>query len=126
MDPNLFHVDAERLMEVLFTIGVLAILVERGLAPLFESRFFVEKLEKKSFKEVIAFAVGALVCIGWDFDAISVILVQEKMSLYGQIITGAIVAGGSKGSIKLFRDMLGWKSKAYEAANPTPPVPAKP
>lgn len=117
MDPNLFHLDAERLTEVLFAIVVLSLLVERALSILFESRFFIDRFEKKSLKELIAFAVIAAICWQWDFDALSILLVQEKTSLYGSIITGAIVAGGSKGSVKLFRDILGISSRRAKAVD---------
>lgn len=112
MDPNLFHIDGERLMEVLFTIVVLSFFVERALSVLFESRFFIKRLSKKSLKELIAFIVGTVLCWYWDFDAISILLVKEKMTVYGFILTGAIIAGGSKGSVKLFKDLLGVKSSA--------------
>mgnify|MGYP006280759889 FL=1 len=45
MDPNLFHIDFEQLMEVLLTIIVLSFLVERALSILFESRTFIERTE---------------------------------------------------------------------------------
>jgi len=115
MDPNLFHVDGERLMEVLFMIVVLSFFVERALAPFFESRFFIKRFQEKSLKEVIAFAVGALICWQWQFDALSILLVQDTVSVYGSVITGAIIAGGSKASVKLFRDMMGIASKAEQA-----------
>lgn len=114
MDPNLFHVDGERLVEVLFTIVVLSFFIERALSILFESRFFLDRFEGKSIKELIAFAVGAVVCWQWQFDAVSILLVQEKMSIFGEIITGAIIAGGAKASLKLFRDVLNIKSKAAQ------------
>jgi MFS-type transporter involved in bile tolerance (Atg22 family) len=112
MDPNLFHLDWERLFEVLITIVVLSFLTERALAVLFESRFFVGKLAEKSYKEPIAFVVCALVCVFWKFDALSTILLRERVTVYGAIITGAVIAGGSKASIKLFRDILGFMSSA--------------
>jgi hypothetical protein len=37
------------------------------------------------------------------------------MTWYGMIITGAIIAGGTKGSIKLFNDVLGFGSSAEKA-----------
>jgi hypothetical protein len=37
------------------------------------------------------------------------------MTWYGMIITGAIIAGGTKGSIKLFNEVLGFKSSAEKA-----------
>ena len=65
MDPNLFHLDWERVGEVLTAIIVLAFVLERALAVLFESRLFVKRFEGKGVKEWVAAAVrknGALRC----------------------------------------------------------------
>lgn len=110
MDPNLFFVDWERLFEVLVMIVVLSFFVERPLAPLFESQFYIKCCRGKSLKEVIAFVLGALVCWYWDFDAFSVLLTRDKVTILGAVLTGAIIAGGSKASIKLFRDVLKFRS----------------
>ena len=142
MDPNLFYVDFERLMEILITIVVLSFFVERALSLLFESRWFIyrfestkavaeiknktgdkkisskekEKNKKTGIKELIAFISSVAVCFIWQFDAISIMLqTKNEMTWYGMIITGAIIAGGSKGSVKLFQDVLGFKSKAEKA-----------
>lgn len=112
MDPNLFHLDWERVGEVLIAIVILAFLLERALAVLFESRFFIKRWKEKSLKELIAFVVAVLACWYWDFDAVSMIFLKEKVTILGMIVTGGIVAGGSKGSIKLFRGVMGFKSTA--------------
>lgn len=116
MDPNLFHIDYERLMEVLVTIVILSMIIERALSVLFESKWFIDLSERKQLtvaKEVISFIVSAGVCIVWQFDAISVLVVStDHMTLPGMVITGAVIAGGSKGSVKLFRDVLGFMSSA--------------
>ncbi len=116
MDPNLFHIDYERLTEVLVTIVILSMIIERALSIVFESRLFIEWTEKKKFramKESISFIVSAAVCLIWKFDAITVLLVSsEEMTVPGMIITGAVIAGGSKGSVKLFKDVLGFMSSA--------------
>ena len=112
MDPNLFHLDWERVGEVLVAIVILAFLLERALAVLFESRFFIKRWKEKSLKELIAFVVAVLACWYWDFDAVSMIFLREKVTILGMIVTGGIVAGGSKGSIKLFRGVMGFKSTA--------------
>jgi hypothetical protein len=39
MDPNLFHIDLERLFEVLMAIVVLSFFVERALSLLFGHRW---------------------------------------------------------------------------------------
>ena len=115
MDPNLFHLDWERLYEVMVAIVVAAFLMERALSILFENRIYIDRLKNKGFKEIIAFALGVLICWYWSFDAFSMIFLKEKVTIPGMIITGAIVAGGSKGSIKLFRDVLGFKSTSEAA-----------
>jgi hypothetical protein len=140
MDPNLFHIDFERLMEVLTTIVVLSFFVERALSLLFESKAFIYRTEsdeivnkiKKQFgeqhklaksqpkksgvKETISLIVSVAVCFAWQFDAITITLqTKNEMTWYGMIITGAIIAGGTKGSIKLFNDVLGFKSSAEKA-----------
>lgn len=114
MDPNLFHLDGERLFEVLVAIVVLSFFIERALSVLFQSRFFLSRWKKKSLKELIAFAVSASACWYWDFDAVSMVFLKEKVTILGMIITGGIVAGGSKGAIKLFVDVMKFKSAAQE------------
>lgn len=131
-DPNLFHLDWERTFEVLLVIVVLSFLVERALAIVFESRLFLVWAKKRedegrgSAKAMIAFAVSALVCVFWKLDAFSVILLQERTTILGAILTGAIVAGGSKASVKLFVDVLGVRSTAYrELKEGQAPAPAR-
>ncbi len=112
MDPNLFHLDWARTLEVLAAVVVLSFVLERGLAILFEHRLFIAKADKKGLKEPIAFVVAALVCVMWDFDAVSMIFLTEKTTVLGEVVTAGIVAGGSKGSIRLFRDVLKIRSNA--------------
>ncbi|HVN75411.1 MAG TPA: hypothetical protein VMT19_03775 [Thermoanaerobaculaceae bacterium] len=112
-DPNLFHLDWERTFEVLGAIVVLSMFVERALALVFEQKLFVKRFGGSPIKEIIAFAVSLVVCLKWQFDALSMTILSSRVSVIGQVVTAAIIAGGSKGSIKLFRDVLGWKSSAY-------------
>jgi len=137
MDPNLFHIDYERLFEVLVGIVIFSFLLERALSVLFESRFFIERTQgnpakaayideqgnsipeqpetpkKKGVKEFIALAVCIAFCCYWDFDAITIILVSDShVTVWGEVLTGAVIAGGSKASVTLFRDILGFMSNA--------------
>jgi hypothetical protein len=112
MDPNLFHLDWERVAEVLAGIVILAFVLERGLALLFETRFFIERAQGKNLKELIAFVLSVIVCWYWDFDAISMIFLKEKTTLIGIVVTGGVIAGGSKGAIRLFKDIMGFMSEA--------------
>jgi hypothetical protein len=117
MDPTMFYLDWERLGEVLIAVIVFSFFLERALALLFESRFFISRFDKKSLKELIAFIVCTLVCIFWKFDALSFVFPRESTTLIGYIITGAIIAGGSKASIKLFKDVMGIQSLASKDAD---------
>jgi hypothetical protein len=120
MDPNMFHLGWERVFEVLVTIVIISFILERGLALVFESRQFIRLNEDvklrigRGLKEPIAFTIAVLVCVYWEFDAVSMILLRESTTLAGAIITGGIIAGGSKAAVKLFRDTLGFRSLAEE------------
>jgi hypothetical protein len=126
MDPNLFFLDYERILQVVAGIAFLSVLVERALAVFLESTWFLkltgelsaEKEGKKVAhpKEVIALVVSILVCWIWDFDAFSIIFLKETTTALGFILTGAVVAGGSKGSVKLFHDVFNIMSSAKRKA----------
>jgi len=106
-DPNLFHLDWARTSEVLAALVVFSFLLERALSIFFESRIFEKLLKGKGYKEWIAFLLASLSCIFWEFDAMSMIFLKDSVTYQGAILTGAIIAGGSKGSVKLFRDLMG-------------------
>lgn len=63
-------------------------------------------------KELIAFGLAAVVCVVWQFDAVSMILLREKTSIVGSLITAAVIAGGSKASIALFHSIMNIRSSA--------------
>lgn len=140
IDPNLFRVDFPQMTEVIIMIVILSFLVERALSVIFESRIFIEKTEdgeiiesmrkksdlpiddtmrkrkkKRGLKEFIAFIVSVAICFIWNFDALSIIMKSDTMSYFGYIITGGVIAGGSKGSIVIFKQWLGIMSSAEEA-----------
>ena len=116
MDPALFRIDWDVLAEVLVTIIVLAFFIERALALVFEHRVYVNKLNEKGYKELIAFLVSLGVVFYWQFDALGILFRADQNSWWGYLITAAIIAGGSKASIKLFQDLMGAKSAAAKAA----------
>ena len=114
MDPLLFGVHADVVGEVLGTLVLLSLFVERALSPIFEWRVFIDKTANKGAKEPIAVVVAVALVAWLDFDALAIIFSRENTSWVGLLITAGVVAGGSKGSIKLFRDWLGWKSSAQK------------
>lgn len=114
MDPNLFHLDWERVAEVLAGIVIMAFVLERALALLFETHYFIDHVQGKNLKELIAFVLSVMVCWYWDFDAISMIFLKEKTTFLGVVVTAGVIAGGSKGAIKLFKNTLGFMSEAEQ------------
>ncbi len=201
MDPNLFHLDWMRTLETVTAIIVLAFIVERVAALLFEARFFVlntrmpdagseeavrehegvmtarrilrarddhaevericnrmsatnplwpprqrpelavqdaenylaliarrhhrrRTLSRWPIKEALAFALAAGVCVAVDFDAVSLIILSPQTTTWGAILTGAVVAGGSKAAIMLFHDLLKVRSQALQEVR-KPPADAK-
>jgi len=124
-DPSLFRIDWEVLAEVLAAIVVLSFFIERALSLLFEHRFFVKGLAQKGLKEPIAFVVSLLVVRYWNFDALAILFKSDTATWWGYIITAAIIAGGSKASIKLFHDVMGTKSTALRQLQATKEVKAK-
>lgn len=113
MDPVLFRIDWETLFEVLGTMVVLSFFVERALALVVESRIFIDsRLDKQGVKEFLSLALSYAVILVAKFDAIAVIFKLDTQSAAGYFITAAVIAGGSKASIKLFRDILDIKSDA--------------
>lgn len=114
MDPLMFGMNGDVVAEVLGTIVLLSLLIERFLSPFFEWRLVLDKIKDRGYKEPIAFFVSLFISYSYEFDALAIIFSQEKNSMIGYLITAGIIAGGSKGSIKLFRDFLGWKSSAQK------------
>ncbi|MFN7758237.1 MAG: hypothetical protein ACK5ZA_06120 [Betaproteobacteria bacterium] len=113
MDPVQFRIDWEVLMELLVTIIVLAFFIERALSIVFENRLFVNsRLDDNGSKEILSFLVS-LAAVKWvGFDALAILFKLDAPRWPGYVITAAIVAGGSKASIKLFQDLMDLKSSA--------------
>lgn len=121
MDPSLFHLDWDRVFEALAAIVVLSMFVERSLILVFEHKLYKEKLSGKGFKALIAFVSSFLICKFWDFDAVSIIFYKDQTVIWGHLLTAGVIAGGSKGSIKLFQDVMGWKKKDADPNKPDDP-----
>ena len=119
MDPNLFHVDWDQLLEVMAAVVVLSFVVERALALIFEHRWYVARFNETGLKAPIAFVVSLFICIEWKFDLVSVLLKSDAVGLVGMVITAGVIAGGSKASIKLFRDLMDVQSDAARDAKRT-------
>ncbi len=107
MDPTLFNIDWERLFQALSVVIVLAFVLERALSVVFENKYIAPLLEKIHIKELIALVLGFWVVKTFGFDMVSIVLMGDENTTLGYWLTAAIIAGGSKASIKLFVDI--WK-----------------
>lgn len=114
MDPNLFHLDWERTFEVLSAIVILAFVAERALSVVFENRLLLPLFAGNGVKELTALAVAFFVCRYTEFDALRMIVLGGTSEWPGELLTAGIIAGGSKGAVMLFRDVLKWRSSAYQ------------
>lgn len=112
MDPLLFGMNSDVVGEVIGTIVVLSLFIERALAWVFGWRRVAETINGKGFRAPIAAGVSIATVWLYGFDAMAIIFQEEQSTWVGYLITGSIIAGGSKGSMKLFQDLLGWKSDA--------------
>jgi len=107
----------ERLLDVLGSLSllvILAMLLERALALIFEYHWFQELSKKhEGIKTPIAFAAAWYTCYLVQFDVLSRLFHPSPTSTdgiepttIGIFITSAIVAGGSAGAITLFQGVL--------------------
>lgn len=87
----------------MIALVVLSFLLERSLSILFEHKTLQGFFSGK--KEIIAFALAYLICAIYSFDILAVVFDSAK-GLFGYLVTSMVVAGGSKGSLKLFQDVL--------------------
>jgi hypothetical protein len=116
IDPNFIHLDWERAVDAIALVALVGIVVERALSLVFESRWFIERVDRDGVKEAAALAFSVATCTFWNLDVVSmIVLTKPQTQLWGYLITGAVVAGGSKGSQKLFQDLLDLQSSAFRA-----------
>ena len=124
VDPNAFAVPWAVIFEALALVIVLAFVLERCLALVFESKFFIhfsqnqeaKPVPKGDYKAPIAFVLAVLTCLLYQIDIVAALMSHSHPSVFGAVISGGLVAGGSKASIKLFRDILGVYSNEYAKA----------
>ena len=90
----------------ILTLFLMAVLLESALATLFNWRPFVETFNARAMRPLVAFVVAYVFVRGFDYDAITALMdaVQAKTAanatppgMLGEVLTAAILAGGSAG-----------------------------
>lgn len=93
--------------KALFVVFLLAVLLESGLAIVFNWRPFVTYFDGRAVKPVVSFLISFVLVEYYDFDVVTslVNLYQQQHFLKnhaGSVLTAMIIAGGSSGVNDLF------------------------
>jgi len=101
--------DWSALVKILWFVTVLSLLVERALSLVFEHRVWIA-LERDftgaGLKELVAVLLSWSMVRTAGFDAFGLMFARPP-STFGLLLTAGMIAGGSKGMVKLMRDVLG-------------------
>lgn len=103
---------------VLATLVLVATIVERMLAFVFEHDWFVRLTTRldaantrvskwPGLKGVLALAASLGISFGYDFDIFKVLFPENSNEVTGKLITGFVIAGGSAGALAIFQSYLG-------------------
>jgi len=121
-DPNPYAPAAK----ILFAVFALAVVLESGLATIFNWRVFLRFFDAKGVKTLVAFAVAWIMVGTFDLD-ISTQLVQvffpEKPSLgpLGGVLSALVLAGGSSGVNNLMQALHLRSERTVDSVMPKPP-----
>ena len=113
--------NGDDMFKILWFITALAFMLERALAVLFEHRWWLkirEKFHLKGIKEIIAVLVAYGVCCWAQFDALAIMFRKDEPTTITLLLTAMIIAGGSKGSVKLMQDYLDIKRRLDAKGRP--------
>ena len=99
------------IFDLLVRLVLCAVLLERSLKVLFESRPFLSTMAGFGFEELLTFGASVFVCWYATFDLLAVIF-ELQATVVGILATAAFITGFTGLSQKLFRDFLNIRSDA--------------
>jgi len=114
----------ETLINGLIKLVILAMLIERGLAWLFELKVFRADEGAmgmpSTLKGLIALGLAWVLCSAYDFNLLLALFpkatpAEGGLHVFGVFVTALIVAGGSAGAIALFQGVLGFSKVGRDA-----------
>ncbi len=98
------------MLGVLFTVVVLAMVLERALSVIFEWGVWDKFLAEKKLRAPISLLAAYAMCAYMKLDILLTIVKKDTASFQlisiGTFVTAATIAGGSKGAISLFQNVL--------------------
>jgi hypothetical protein len=111
--PTLPDAFWDRLTTELILVVLLAFLIERALAVIFDMEKVEPTVSRLDLKPIIAMIVSVALCYGLKINVIAAMAKGAaplgNLEWLGYAITGLIVAGGSAGAVKLFQEVLGFR-----------------
>lgn len=113
----------ENLALVLAVVVVFAMILERAAVVLFEWSLWTrlrEKLPVLGLNTPIAYIIALGICSHTEFDALLQVFPSNGQTWdgpfsIGSLVTAGVIAGGSKGAIRLFQGVLGFGRESVEA-----------
>lgn len=109
-------------IETLGTLVIVALIVERALAFIFEHEWFKKRAENKDgtskrpgLKGLLALIASLGISFGYGFDVLGILLGNGNHDTAGRLVTGFVIAGGSSGALALFQGYLGIGKDARDA-----------
>lgn len=117
----------DALIDALIIVVLLAFVLERALAVVFEIRRIEQVTSDYDIKPLIAAIVSIAICAGINLNLLQAIAescdgcndVTFATSwgwFVGVAVTGLVAAGGSAGAVKLFQDVLGFRRSSRDAS----------
>ncbi|MDJ0907170.1 MAG: hypothetical protein QNI96_14210 [Woeseiaceae bacterium] len=114
MNLAYFGIDSGLLAEVVGGVLIFSLVIERLFSVIFEWRVLHSRIDNKGIKEPVVLVATFLIIYFYGFDALAILFQHDEASLVGYLLTTGIIAGVCKGWTRLFRDVLGWKSRAVD------------
>lgn len=136
----------EGFIQIILLVIFVSFAVERSLAVIFETRYYIRRFSQiKGLKPSVAAVYGMILVFAVDVNLAKLIRIEGTSGDFSYVwageilcwanfqnlfiiaVTGFLVAGGSKASLKLFSDVMNIKSsdEALRKA-PTTSAPAYP
>lgn len=133
VDPTAPNPELDRdvyaeVFRLLFILLALAVLLESGLAIIFNWRPFVRNFDGRGVRTVIAFFAALLIATGLNLDLIDRIyaaldpadVARNMLGPIGEVITALVLAGGSSGVNNIFQALGFRRIGRVEEVTPKP------
>ena len=116
----------DTVVSALATLVLVATIVERVLAFIFEHDWFVrlttliDESETRvskwpGLKGVLALAASLAISFGYGFDILGVLFPNANNEVIGKLATGFVIAGGSAGALSILQGYLGLDKESRDA-----------